>query len=63
MLYKKFQLKLKRSMYLVMIKFEAEVMSEKEAIKLAMFAIKIIAGKEMKNHEIRWSGRGRPKNG
>ncbi len=38
----------------------ADVLDNKEAIKLALYFINLIAGKTRKNHEIHWSGPGRP---
>lgn len=39
----------------------ADVMTESEAVALAKLFVKLVAGDGLKNHEVCWSGPGRPK--
>lgn len=39
----------------------AEVMTEKEAIAIAKTFVDLIAGKDLRNHEVQWDGPGKPK--
>lgn len=39
----------------------ASVMTKDEAIKLAKYYIEMIAGKDLANHTVSWSGLGRPR--